>query len=1536
MKGKNVNNQEYRVVIRSGDIYKEFTVSEDRPVVRIGTTQDCDERLKKELFAVPVCIDLTYSESGWILSSEDLGEAVLLFKSQHAGGNGTASAKPGDVLEVVTDKSPEAVLFTIEFSYAYQEEGRAYDTIIDIRGQSTVTIGAATDANIKLSGPYIGHETVRLHCNAGNCYLGVESAPMSATVNGARILGNMPIQECDFFGIADYEFYYRNGILYTAMRPDITVIGMATSPIRDENPAFTYPKLNRSPRMLYERDTRPIEIKDPPTKPEKLKQNIVASLLPALIMLGVVLITRSGLIGGGSGGGNISMLIFSVVSMGMGIVTSIMSFKSSSKRSKEKIVAWNEDYDRYIASKRSEIEAEQEKERRAAIDTYPSDEELRTFVKVFSGRIFERNVQDADFLDLRLGLGKMPAGRTVTCQQRDDIQPGNEKSDIPQRLATEYADIDNMPVLLHVKSAGNVGIVGDSACRYDIFKSLLLNICVLHSYEDVQIIVMVPPDRVGLFDWVKWLPHINTSGGGLRGIVYDEESRNAIFEYLYALMAGRDSASGSDKAQMSPYYVVFALDDYAIKTHPLTKYADKCNKLGVSFVYFSEYKDNLPKECKEIVEVTAEGGTLKKSDDNAFARTFVREHVADESIGFAAGRLAPVYCDQIALASRLTSHITLFELLNIFSPDDLDLKKRWAASNVQKSMAAPLGVDVSGNMIYLDLHEKAHGPHGLVAGTTGSGKSEIMQSYILSAAVNFHPYEVAFVIIDFKGGGMANQFEHLPHLIGKITDIDSHEINRSLMSIRAELEKRKRLFAEYGVNHIDQYIGKFKSGEAQVALPHLILIVDEFAELKAEQPEFMKELISTARVGRSLGIHLILATQKPAGQVNDQIWSNSRFKLCLKVATVEDSREVLKSPLAAEIREPGRAYLQVGNNEIFTLFQSAYSGAPAQSDANGNAREFSLSEVAFSGKRTKVYERKAKRSGDNKETQLKAMVEYIDRYCKQNGVTRLPNICLPPLPEIVDIDDMSDEGAGFGVNIGVYDDPNNQVQPTARLPLSDGNVMIIGAAQMGKTNLLQVIIRQLATDYSPAAVNIYILDFASRVLKVYERMAHVGGVLTDADDEGLGHFFKMMRQTVEERKIRFASLGVGSYEAYAQSGNTDLPRVVIMIDNLLTFKETYEGFEESLLVICREGQAVGVTVIATSKQTSGISYKYLGNFPTRIALTCTESGEYSGLFERCRMSPKEVPGRGLLCIDKVVYEFQTALAYDGIADVRDGETVRTETMRIEELSAFIDAVNAHSSVRAKAVPSIPAILEGSYWESGQLTFRDYEVPIALTYDEIEPVALDLAHTGSLGIYGREGFGKSNLLALIMDYLKSKIFELSVQMQIVDGFDRQLAQYQNLGFIDRYTIDVTEVGDVIDDAMKIAEERMNMLKDGTGLDNVPVWLCVLANPQVYEASRVTKDASDKLKKLLSDARQLRMCFIFAGIPNNGEFSVPDMMKLARGLERYVLLDDLANVHCLGNTAISATDLRTYKKKLAIGDGYTYSERDGITKVKIVRA
>src|SRR5699024_489069 len=261
--------------------------------------------------------------------------------------------------------------------------------------------------------------------------------------------------------------------------------------------------------------------------------------------------------------------------------------------------------------------------------------------------------------------------------------------------------------------------------------------------------------------------------------------------------------------------------------------------------------------------------------------------------------LAPLNHVQ-SLKNSIPESVTFVEMYGIEKVEEFSLAQRWSQNETYKSMAVPLGLRGKDDIVALNLHEKAHGPHGLVAGTTGSGKSEIIQSYILSLAVNFHPHEVAFLLIDYKGGGMANLFKHLPHLLGTITNLDKAQSLRALASIKAELQKRQRLFGECDVNHINQYQKLYKEGKVEEPMPHLFLISDEFAELKAEQPDFMKELVSTARIGRSLGIHLILATQKPTGVVDDQIWSNSKFKLALKVQNESDSKEILKTPDAAE------------------------------------------------------------------------------------------------------------------------------------------------------------------------------------------------------------------------------------------------------------------------------------------------------------------------------------------------------------------------------------------------------------------------------------------------------------------------------------------------------------------------------------------------------------------------------------------------------------------------------------------------------------
>ena len=312
------------------------------------------------------------------------------------------------------------------------------------------------------------------------------------------------------------------------------------------------------------------------------------------------------------------------------------------------------------------------------------------------------------------------------------------------------------------------------------------------------------------------------------------------------------------------------------------------------------------------------------------------------------------------------------------------------------------------------------------------------------------------------------------------------------------------------------------------------LFADEFAELKADQPEFMKELISTARIGRSLGVHLILATQKPAGVVNDQIWSNSKFKLCLKVQDKSDSNEVLHSPLAAEIREPGRAYLQVGNNEIFELFQSAYSGAPAFVQSTNTSRKFQISAVDLSGKRTVLYEQKPEKS-EASMTQLDAVVDYIEEYCKKSEIAKLPDICLPPLPENIPYpEELPTDSTDIIVPIGIYDDPDRQAQDEFSINFTKNHAFILGSSLSGKTCLMQSMIMGLSTKYSPEDVNIYVIDFASMIMRIFEDMNHVGSVVTITDEDKLKNLFDLLLKKIEDRRRILASKGLSSFGSYSK------------------------------------------------------------------------------------------------------------------------------------------------------------------------------------------------------------------------------------------------------------------------------------------------------------------------------------------------------------------------------------------------------------------
>lgn len=1481
--------------------------------LRIGNTPRCELRVEEGPEG-PVEVYLNSRDGIWTLERAD---------NAYIARDGVRCALPRklklrDELEVRLSDT-EQTAFRMELMLDLDNVTPKYDRIVDIHNADKLVVGGIETADLYIKDGMLGHDQFTLFQRGGSLMLADDDSRWGVFVNGVRVDGECPVKNTDFISLMGYSFYYKNGCLYTDSRDDIRLQGLHSVLSGVRSVVSEYPKFVRNVRKKIVLSKEEITVLDPPQKQQKPKNNIFLQLLPAVGSVLLVVFLRGAMGGGGS------YVAFSACSMGLGALTTVISFVAGNRDYKKETAAREKEYRDYIERKTCEIEKAREQEAAQLARIYCDPQVELQRVWDFSGDLFDRQEGDEDFLRIFLGKGEKTAVRPVKITEKESITVDDELFKIPRQLLEKYRYISDAPVYLHTKDDNAIGVVGDSARLREMMKLMSLDLASRHYYTDLKLAYLVGPSGMGQFPWIRWLPHVKNDALGARSIVCDEESKNAMFEFLYVELSAREQQKRS-----WPRYVVFVLDDYGLKSHPISKYIGRAKDLGFTFIFMESREELLPQECNEVValERASDRGTVYRTDNLNEIQHFTCHPIRDREMWDAAVALSPIYSEEVSLESALTKSLTFFEMLGITSPADIDLKRNWNKAAVDRSLAAPLGVDSKDEIVYLDLHERAHGPHGLVAGTTGSGKSELLQSYILSMAICFHPYEVGFVIIDFKGGGMANQFKDLPHLVGAITNIDGAAIQRSLKSIKAELQKRQRLFAEADVNKIDDYIKLYKDGKVNVPLPHLILIVDEFAELKAEQPEFMKELISAARIGRSLGVHLILATQKPSGQVDEQIWSNSRFKLCLKVQDARDSNEVLKSPLAAEIKEPGRAYLQVGNNEIFELFQSAYSGAPAVISDVGIQKEYDIYSVSVSGKRKSIFsQRKGAGARSNSRNQLEVIVEYVQKYCEKNGISHLPNICLPPLPECVRFQkQQAADPIQTTVTIGVYDDPEKQYQGFAELNLSAGNTIAIGSSQTGKTNLLQTIVKAVAENYSPEEVTMYIIDFNSMILKNFENLAHVGGVVTASEDEALKNLFKLLFEEVAKRKDKLVQTGVSSFISYREAGKRDLPQIILLIDNLTALKELYFQDEDALLSLCRDGLAVGISVVVANSQTSGIGYRYLSSFSNRMVLFCNDSGEYSSVFEHSRLGLPNITGRCIMEIDKSLYECQTFLAFEG-----DKEFERVNAMR-----SFVQQINERYGGRSAAaeIPVIPKVLtEEMLADRFARSLEPYHIIAGLDYATVSPVVLDMTRQGLLAISGRQGMGRSNFIRHLLYSLEQNRARAPVSVCIIDDLQQKLSGFQKLHIVSEYSLSAEKAMETIGEWDAELKRRYDLLMAGEvgAIETAPLLLMIIQNTDIASEIGDNRECLAKYKNFFAKYKAMKVAVIYSNMENaNIPYGAPETIKPLRETHHFLFFDDLPRMKLFDVPALTA---RKYKKAIEAGDCYLTTE-DGITKLRTV--
>jgi len=1064
-----------------------------------------------------------------------------------------------------------------------------------------------------------------------------------------------------------------------------------------------FPDYRRSPRILKLAPTDKVKVTNPKPLEEMGKGALLKTILPPVMMVGMSVMM------GLMGGRNLLMTIGMGASAVVTTAFTVSAYFSNRKDIVTKNAKRDEDYEQYLVSKQAELNRLEKKEREALFHHYPDMEAISKMLYEYDSRVYEKTIANEDFLEFALGLGTSAPSYEIDFDAGDDP---DELTRYTQSIINERRTLKDIPVRAKLQGE-TLGFTGIYAVQKIAVQTLLFQIAAFHSYKDVEFIALVPDDKYDedFKDW-RWLPHFKIQALNLRGLIHSERSRDMVLNSFYQLISKRKNeikeGGNNQEIRFSPHYVFTILDDSYLSGHGLNEYlAEDMSQYGVTVIWCKESQAMLPETVTTMVEYFSSQAGILINESNTYVNKHFVPHQMPEKISapLAITRLANLNHVEVE-KNAIPKVVTFLDMYKVKRVDELDVLNRWSQANTAKTLAVPLGLRGKDDLVELNLHERAHGPHGLVAGTTGSGKSEIVQSYVLSLAINFPPEDVGFLPIDFKGGGMVNEFKNLPHLMGAITNLDGAASARALASIQAELKKRQSMFGQYGVNHINGYTKLYNKGkEAPAAekddypskpIPHLFLISDEFAELKANEPEFMAELVSVARIGRSLGVHLILATQKPSGVVDDQIWSNSRFKLALKVADTSDSNEIIKTPDAAHIVEPGRAYLQVGNNEIYELFQSAWSGPDYDPD---RTVEEKVDDRVWLINDLGQYELLTLDSDDDDEevstakkdelpTELRAIVDYIDVLAKENHAIIPDKPWLPPLgkqlvtPEVNREEEWAKE-RDLKVDIAYMDFPDQQAQRTYRFDLEeDKHTAIYGSAGFGKSTALQTIVMTLARQNTPEQVQFNLFDFGTNGLLPLKDLPHTADLVRTEDEEKLTKFLGIVRAEVGRRKEIFTEVSVASLAQYEAKTGDKLPVIVTIVDAYDSIKEDQNlvaAVDGVLMQLLRDGANVGMYLLITGLRAGSFRMNVSGNLPTKIALFLNDATDLADIVGRDRLPLEELMGRAQIKLE-APRSMQFYLPADGEDDFR----------RLEALDAEVAEINnSWTGTRPHEVPMLP-------------------------------------------------------------------------------------------------------------------------------------------------------------------------------------------------------------------------------------------------------
>ena len=1035
-----------------------------------------------------------------------------------------------------------------------------------------------------------------------------------------------------------------------------------------------------------------------------------------------------------------SGLLFTLGSVGMGVAMGAQQRMSLRRRTQ----ASRERYLENLYAMRRELRDNAQAQRAANVWRHPEPGALLDLV-AGGARVWERRPEDVDFLLLRLGTGPCQLMTPVVAPPRDTTDAPADPicSAAADSLVAAYSHVQEDAIAIDLKGAQVICIAGRRPDRLGLARAMCSELAALHAPHDVVLSLCLGPEAALDWEWAKWLPNLVQ--------VMDDKGLEAVVASRVA--HARAAKAKGDLVDPGPWLVAI-VDGVEVSPDALTSLHRVASRTALIVL--------ADEAVGADVQIEVGGGRLSM-ESTAGRADSLGAHAAETL----ARALAPLQLTEDPRVRRLADVISLTDLLGIGEVRDIDPEVAWRPRPLAEILRAPLGVSAQGEPVVLDLKESAlggDGPHGLTIGATGSGKSELLRTLVTGLALTHPPDLVSFVLVDFKGGAAFAGLQELPHVSGLITNLadDLAMVDRMHAALFGEVRRRQELLRAAGnLASLRDYHRRRAEGVDLAPLPYLLVIVDEFGELLASRPDFIDLFVAVGRLGRSLGMHLLLSSQQlDEGRLRG-LEGHLSYRIALRTFSAAESRVVLGVPDAYELPPvPGSAYLKVGTT-VYTRFRAALvsqvlAATPVTDVAATTPRLFVLGVAREAEDEAPAPTHLEPPSGP---TLLDAVVGRL-----RGAAPKAHQIWLPPLETRVSLDQVLDRWSGklVTVPLGLIDKPAEQSRDVLSVDLagSAGHLLAVGASLTGKTTLLRTLIASFALTHTPLEAQFYCIDFGGGGLSQLADLPHVGGVAGRQDPERVRRTVAEVAALLDEREARFAGAGLDSPDSLrARRGRGDLDGegwadVFLVIDNWPAVRQEHEDLEPLLQEVAARGLGYGIHLVLTANRWIDVRSSLREAIGGRLELRLHDPAESAINRRAAENVAKGVPGRGITA-DSL--HFQTAMPrIDGSTDVLDQQAALEALVRL--------VVSKWHGPRARQVTVLPRMVPVEL----HATRGGDGVMVGLSERDLAPVYVDFAGSDPhFLVFGDGESGKTNTLRTLALGLTSKLSPKQAQILVVD-------------------------------------------------------------------------------------------------------------------------------------------------------------------------